>query len=197
GSILLWKFNKENKKEAKKEAFCLFRGLTKDDLAGSPEKIFTIFANATYEFERWEEKNTLTSFSDICKEKERAFEVLKEELKDFCRKRINKGQGKCNLGMGECRGDDECCFNDEDCPGDHANGFRYTYDANGDGKETWLKCRKVDRFGYKVCCPEDATEEQCEAAHEAWIMSKDEKEEKIGEKIIKAMMEKLESKIKK
>ncbi|HDD46105.1 MAG TPA: hypothetical protein ENG42_01395, partial [Candidatus Aenigmarchaeota archaeon] len=142
GSILLWKFNKENKKEAKKEAFCLFRGLTKDDLAGSPEKIFTIFANATYEFERWEEKNTLTSFSDICKEKERAFEVLKEELKDFCRKRINKGQGKCNLGMGECRGDDECCFNDEDCPGDHANGFRYTYDANGDGKETWLKCRK-------------------------------------------------------
>lgn len=169
--ILEW----ELEEDEPKDVFCFFPAPEID----APSKTFVISASANYTFERWERKDTLVNFLDACERGEtEAVATPEKGDAEYC-----KSQGRCKeVGEGGC------FFNG----GDYCDDSVYK-PPRDDQYVTALKCYKNVNQGRGACCPgeghtvgtekkiEGVTDEQCQAAFDAWMEGKNETE------ILKAM----------
>jgi hypothetical protein len=147
------------------------------NLVNAPRRTFTLMANSTYTFNKWEKKDTMINFRDICFSRYGAANVeapvttVPPGDPGYCEWKYNNGQGRCQLGEGGCLNtkslfysDNACCNSEADCPGATANNFLFSYD----GKP--LTCMMGVAKG--VCCPEDSEYYQCLAAYREWLRQK-------------------------
>jgi hypothetical protein len=146
-----------------KDVFCSWIAAPKTE--NRPKRTVTISANATYEFNKWEKKDTMINFRDVCGSMVVTNPILMEGTVGYCNYRMNvpQGQGKCNLGMGGCENDNQCCTSFGDCSGANNEGFQLAYDSKP------LVCFKSMINGVGVCCPEGAALTKCQAAHNEWL----------------------------
>ena len=161
-----WIITWELEDDEPKSVFCYMKA---PDIGDAPSKTFTVSANATYVFERWESKDTLINFRDSCERGET--EKIGKGGAEYC-----KSQGRCTeVGAGGCfiDGADYC---------DHTV-FKPPRD---DQNVTALTCYRKVNQGKGACCPgggytvgteekiEGVTDKQCQAAFDAWLEGKSE-----------------------
>ncbi|MCK5023517.1 MAG: MFS transporter [Candidatus Aenigmarchaeota archaeon] len=152
--VQTYTFNLKN--QASKAVFCNYNKISPPITV--PKKTYTITADATYTFSKWEQKDTLFNFDDVCTT---TAPPTSPGRSNYCSYQKEKLRG-CNLGESECSSDDECCQNHLQCPIDESFG-QYLYDIDGDGNKKPLKC--ID----KICCPEGSNAPECTAAYNEWM----------------------------
>jgi hypothetical protein len=153
-----------------------------------PTKTYHLKANATYLFENEKVRPSKMEFGGGCcndkecgKERQCTWEEgmdftgqclvegteetteYKPGGKKYCSGRAEREGIKCNVGMGGCQSDADCCQVTSECADE---GLA---DLNDDGKSDSLKCRKNILNG--VCCPENEllTDDLCKEMHEKWV----------------------------
>jgi len=172
-----WIITWELEDDEPKSVFCYMKA---PDIGDAPSKTFTVSANATYVFERWESKDTLINFRDSCErgETENVGSTSTEEGtvgtqavdpaapggRNFCenRRKTNGNGNKCLLGMGGCKSDVDCCRENQECIGHETHGFGL-YDEEAKSR---LSC--VSGVNNGVCCF-GSDINKCQAAYDEWI----------------------------
>lgn len=138
-------FEWEGKDIKNRAVFCTF-GSTPDP--GAPSKTYYIRANASFRFQKWETKDTLFAFSDVCGTEapttpDFAFANCCHNIRTGVTKdgEYKEGTGeKCDEGGGGCRGDYDC--------------------ADG------IECRYVNGVQGEICCDNSTTDTVCWRKHQ-------------------------------
>ncbi len=149
-----------NLKGHSKSAFCSYTKLEEQPIK-VPKKTYTISADAVYTFSRWESKDTLFNFKDVCWPREGGGEVTPfiepTEVggEKYCEYKIAQGHGKCDVGEGGCQ-----------------KGMVECIEKQGGPNSSELICGDVQGIINPICCYEDLlqkNQEECEEAYDEWI----------------------------